>query len=59
MINRSTYSVPDCNNSLFKNHSNRCNRQLGPRLVSKIFQDFMSHRMFGHMHRALNVDKKN
>jgi len=28
MINRSTYSVPDCNDSLFKIHSNRCNRQL-------------------------------
>jgi hypothetical protein len=25
---------------------------------SKIFQDFPSHRIFGHMHRALNVDEK-
>jgi hypothetical protein len=27
-------------------------------LVSKNFQDFPSHRMFGHMYRALNVDEK-
>jgi hypothetical protein len=27
-------------------------------LVPKIFQDSPSHQMFGHMHRALNVDKK-
>jgi hypothetical protein len=29
-----------------------------PCLVPKIFQDFSSHRMFGHMHEALNVDER-
>jgi hypothetical protein len=29
-----------------------------PCLVLKNFQDFPSHRMFGHMHRTLNVDEK-
>jgi hypothetical protein len=29
-----------------------------PRLVHKVFQDFPSHRMFGHMHETLNVDEK-
>jgi len=28
-----------------------------PGLVSKIFQDFSSHRIFEHMHGALNIDK--
>jgi hypothetical protein len=28
-------------------------------LVSKIFQDSSSHRMFGHIHRAINIDGKN
>jgi jasmonate O-methyltransferase len=28
-------------------------------LVPKNFQDSLSHRMFRHMHGALNVDKKN
>jgi hypothetical protein len=27
-------------------------------LVLKIFQDFPSHRIFGRMHEALNIDKK-
>jgi hypothetical protein len=27
-------------------------------LVSKIFQDFPSHRMFRHMYGALNIDGK-
>jgi hypothetical protein len=27
-------------------------------VVFKNFQDFPSHRMFGHMHRALNIDEK-
>jgi hypothetical protein len=31
---------------------------LWPCLVFKKFQDFSSHRMFGHMHRVLNVDEK-
>jgi hypothetical protein len=29
-----------------------------PCLVSKNFQDFPSHRMFGHIHGTLNVDEK-
>jgi hypothetical protein len=29
-----------------------------PRLVFKKIQDSLSHRMFGHIHGALNVDKK-
>jgi hypothetical protein len=29
-----------------------------PRLIPKNFQDSPSHQMFGHMHRALNVDEK-
>ena len=28
-----------------------------PCLVRKNFQDFPSHRIFGHMHRALNMDE--
>jgi hypothetical protein len=31
---------------------------LRPRLVSKNFQDFPLHRIFGHMHGALNIDEK-
>ena len=31
--------------------------ELRPCLVSKNFQDFPSHRIFIHMHEALNVDK--
>jgi hypothetical protein len=27
-------------------------------LVTKIFQDFPSHQMFGHMHGALNIDER-
>jgi hypothetical protein len=30
-----------------------------PCLVPKIFQDSSSHRMFGHIYGALNVDEKN
>jgi hypothetical protein len=26
--------------------------------ISKILQDFSSHQIFGHMHEALNIDKK-
>ena len=30
-----------------------------PRLVSKIFQNSLSHRIFRHIHKALNIDKNN
>ena len=33
-------------------------RILRPCLVSKNFQDFPSHRIFGHMHRTLNTVEK-
>jgi hypothetical protein len=36
----------------------RTKHALTPCLVPKIFQDFPSHRMFGHMHEVLNVDEK-
>jgi hypothetical protein len=32
--------------------------QLGHVLVPKNFQDFPSHRMFGHMYGAINIDEK-
>jgi serine/threonine protein kinase len=35
-----------------------CFSFLRPRLVTKNFQDSPSHRMFEHMHGALNVDEK-
>jgi hypothetical protein len=33
-------------------------RQLTSCLVPKNFQNFLSHRMFGHMHEVLNIDEK-
>jgi hypothetical protein len=41
-----------------KTKLDRLFRTGGPRLVSKYFQDFPSHRMFGHMYGALNVNEK-
>jgi hypothetical protein len=33
-------------------------KPLRPCLVPKNFQNFLSHRMFGHIHKALNIDEK-
>jgi len=38
----------------FASHSDR----VGPRLVSKIFQNFSLHRILRYMYEALNIDKK-
>jgi hypothetical protein len=36
----------------------KCHGTLRPCLVPKIFQDSSSHQIFGHIHGALNIDKK-
>jgi len=42
-----------------KRHEPRCHElgRFGPCLVRKNFQGSPSHRIFNHMHRALNKDK--
>jgi hypothetical protein len=44
------------------NHCHAGNEQVArlvrPCLVPKNFRDFSSHRMLGHIHGALNVDRK-